>query len=239
MRGLGPDSVPAIIMFIGSVAAGFLSHRSPGEMLLIRRGLGRWCRRRGVGGLLGGRFFLAGHAQDREKIEYLILVDQVYTFGVQTDEVSAVFAVISAHAGIDAEQICVRAIDALPEGNTDLRHHDFACITDNKEIVAFNVILALGQILVLFDEAKNPASHKNVRMLALIGLDFFQAFIHPVDAVFALNHGRCFLCNVLEYLPAYRDLVAGAGDKPTSSANSFSDCRAAKSASFLANIRLS
>jgi hypothetical protein len=102
---------------------------------------------------------------------------------------SAVLPAFVAHAGIDAEQVCVSAVNAFAQRDADFGHGDFAGAADGEEVPAGNVIFALGQIVVVLDETENPASHINVRMLAMIGLDLFQAFICPVDAIFAVDHG--------------------------------------------------
>jgi hypothetical protein len=146
-----------------------------------------------LGGLLGRRirgsgFFPAGHFQDREQVKDPAVVDQVHPFRVQTDKVGAIFPAFAANAGIDAEQVGVRTVDAFRERDADLGNGDFTGTANREEVPAGYVMLAFWEVLVVFNEAENPASHENVRMLAVIGLDLFQAFIRPVDAVFAVYH---------------------------------------------------
>jgi hypothetical protein len=152
-----------------------------------------------LGGLPGRRirgsgFFPARHSQDREHVKDLAVVDQVRPFRVQTNKVGAIFPAFAANAGIDAEQVGIRTVDAFRQRDTDLGNGDFTGTANREEVPAGYVVPAFGEILVVFDEAENPASHENVRVLAVIGLDLFQAFIRPVDAVFTVYHGMICRC---------------------------------------------
>ncbi len=107
--------------------------------------------------------------------------------------------------------------------------------TNGEEVVAHNIVLAFLQIIVVIDKTENPAAHEYVWVDIVIRLDLFEAFIQPVNTISAVDH---FDFSGL-ITPDYCWSEAGTGVIPTSSANSFLVCRAAKSASFFAYTRLS
>jgi len=59
---------------------------------------------------------------------------------------------------------------------------------DGEEIRTECVMLAVLYFTRVFNVSKNPTTHENVRMSAVIRLDLFKALIHPVDAILAMNH---------------------------------------------------
>ena len=123
-----------------------------------------------------------------EEVKDPFIVDEVDPFGVETDKMSAIFTAVSPHAGIDAEKIGIGAIDALPQRHANFWHRDVAGTADREKILAEDVVFTVLQMIVVFEEAENPAAHEDVRSSTVIRLDLFEAFIHPVDAVLTVNH---------------------------------------------------
>ena len=137
--------------------------------------------------MLSGISLLAGHSQDGKKIECLVLIYEMCTFGVEADEMRAVLPLVSANAVVDAEQIGVRAIDAFTQGYADLGHRNVTRLADGIEILALDIMRATLKRCVL-KESVDPAAHEDVRTVTLVGLDLLQAFVDPVDAIAAVDH---------------------------------------------------
>jgi hypothetical protein len=150
--------------------------------LLLRTGLahGLFC-------LARCRLFLARHAQNRENINYLILVDEMHALGMQPNKMGAIFPVLFAHAGIKAEEISIRAIDAFPHRNANLGYRYFAGVADSEEVITGRIFIAILRRPGFLIGGKNFAAHKNVR-LDIAGFYVIQAFIHPVNAIFTMFH---------------------------------------------------
>jgi hypothetical protein len=65
-------------------------------------------------------FFLSRVALIRKQVENTAIFDQVHSLGVQSNEMGAIFAAVTALAGFNAEQIGIRAVFAFAQGDTDL-----------------------------------------------------------------------------------------------------------------------
>jgi hypothetical protein len=50
-------------------------------------------------------------------------------------------------------------------------------------------MLAVPHVPVIFNKAKNPASHEDMGMRAVIGLDLVKILVPPIDTIFAVDHG--------------------------------------------------
>jgi hypothetical protein len=118
----------------------------------------------------------------------LIFIDEMNSLGVQPNKMSAVLTILVPNARFDAEQVRVGAVDAFSQGHADFGNDDLAGITDSKEVLALNVSGATLDIAGLFAGAEDPAAHKDMRMGVMIGFNVMKTFIHPVDAVFAVDH---------------------------------------------------
>ena len=84
----------------------------------------------------------AGHGFVGEQVKNLVVVYQLDALGMQAYKVCTVFSIRTSIAIFDAEQICIGAIDAFTERNTDLGNCDMTCIADSKQISAFFVFFA-------------------------------------------------------------------------------------------------
>jgi hypothetical protein len=114
-------------------------------------------------------------------------------FGVQPNEMSAVLAVLAPDARFDAEQVRIRAIDAFSQRDTYLGDYYFAGITDRKQVLARLVAGTTLEIPGLFRHAVDPATHEQMRMSVVVGFNFLKTFVHPVDAVPAVDHSSILL----------------------------------------------
>lgn len=137
-------------------------------------------------------FFCSGHSQGGKEVERLILIDKVRPFGAEPDEMRAVLAAIAAEAVLDAEQVGVCAICAFSKRNADFGHSNAAGVADGEEILAFDIVRATLQSSIALAEPVYAAAHEKVRACACVGLNLFEALIHPVDAIAAMNHPDCF-----------------------------------------------
>jgi hypothetical protein len=136
--------------------------------------------------------FGSGHSQGGKEVERLILIDQVRPFGVEPDEMRAILAVIAADAVLDAEQVGICAIRTFSKRNADLGYSNAARLADGEEILAFDIVRATIKSSIALAESVYAAAHEKVRACACVSLNLFEALIHPVDAIAAMNHPDYF-----------------------------------------------
>lgn len=111
---------------------------------------------------------------------------------------SAVFTTVAPHAGVNAEQIRVRTIDAFTQGNTDFGDGRLTCIANGKKVAAPAVIFTGLSLIISVEVSEDAASHENMGLIPGVCLYLLQAFIDPVYTVFAVNHGlRCLITDLL------------------------------------------
>lgn len=55
------------------------------------------------------------HSQSWKQIENLILLDEMNSLGMKANKMRAILATFVTHARIDAEQVGIRAVCALPQ----------------------------------------------------------------------------------------------------------------------------
>jgi hypothetical protein len=60
-------------------------------------------------------FSFGRHPKFGEEIKYLVVIDKVRPFCIETNEMRAILSVFPALARIDTEQVCVRAIKTFPQ----------------------------------------------------------------------------------------------------------------------------
>jgi hypothetical protein len=108
------------------------------------------------------------HFQNGIQVKNLVLIYKLNALRIQADEMSAVLSIFLSHAGIHAEQICIRAVDAFAQRYADLGYGDPAGIADREEIFTQRVIPAALQLMVALDKAEYPTAHENVGMSAMI-----------------------------------------------------------------------
>jgi len=108
--------------------------------------------------------------------------------GGQANKMGAIFAILIAHAGINAEKIRVGAIGAFSQRNTDFWNGQTASVADAKEVFADHIMSAILAVFISLNGTIDLAAHENVRAISRISLDLPEAFIDPMDAVFAENH---------------------------------------------------
>jgi hypothetical protein len=133
-------------------------------------------------------FFLSRHALIRKQVENTAIFDQVHSLGMQSNEMRAIFAAVTALAGFNAEQIGIRAVYAFAQGDTDLGNRYPAGTADREKIFALPVVFAARQRFIILEIAEDPAAHENVRMGSMIGFNLLEAFIGPVNTIPAVNH---------------------------------------------------
>jgi hypothetical protein len=124
-----------------------------------------------------------------ENVKNLILFDERQSLCVQANEVSAIFAILTAYAGFYTKKIRVYAIGAFSQRNTNLRNGYVARIANRKKVFADYIILAVLAVITALNRTVDPAAHKNVRMGIRIFFDLPEALIHPMDTVFTEEHG--------------------------------------------------
>ena len=107
---------------------------------------------------------------------------------MQTNKMRAILATLTPLTGIDAEQVRIRAVEALTQRDADFGDRYVACHADGEEILAGMIMLAIWKVLVFLYKAENSTAHENVGMGAMVRFDLFEAFIHPIDAILAVNH---------------------------------------------------
>jgi hypothetical protein len=110
------------------------------------------------------------------------------SLGVQPNEMSAVLAILTTEARFDTEQVRVGAVNAFSQGHTNLWDDYVAGAADCKQILARNVSGAALEVAGLLAETEDPATHEDMRMGVVIGFNVLKTLIHPVDAVFAVDH---------------------------------------------------
>ena len=64
-------------------------------------------------------------------------------FSLKADEMRAEFPTIASEAGIDTEQICIRAINTFPERYADLWNRNVACAANSKKVFALDIVFAV------------------------------------------------------------------------------------------------
>jgi hypothetical protein len=138
----------------------------------------------------GDRYLLppAGQVQFWEQVKNPVLIDELNPLTVQPHKMGAVLPVAFPDALIHAKQVRVGAINTFAQGNADFRHREMAGTANGENVLADDVMFAFPQAGVVFDEAKNPASHENVGMCVVIGLDLLETLIHPIDTVSTIDH---------------------------------------------------
>lgn len=65
-----------------------------------------------------------------------------------------------------------------------------AYAADGEEILAFAIVLAVIQILIILNEAIDATAHENMRMPSMIRFYLLKTFVHPINAIPAINHKR-------------------------------------------------
>ena len=133
-------------------------------------------------------FCCSGHSYAGEQIEDLIDGYEVRPFCVQADKMSAVLPAVAAHAMVDAEQISVGTVDALPKRNTHLGDRDSTGGTQRKKVFALDKMRAAREGGAVFNVPEDPATVEEVGMTARVSLDLREAFVDPIDAVSAVYH---------------------------------------------------
>lgn len=108
--------------------------------------------------------------------------------GVQTHKMRAVFAVLIAHAGVDTEQVCIRTVGTFSKRDADLWNSQTTRFANSEEIFAGYIIFTALHIVIGIDVSEDSTAHKYMRSSIAIRFYFFEAFIHPVNAVLAMNH---------------------------------------------------
>ena len=177
----GPQCGLGDLIKASGALAGGLPYGSPALGFAVCPGSAR----QGVG--FDGIIF-ARQLQVGEQVNNAVIGDKVHPLRIQTYEVSAVLAILVAHAGLHAEQVRIGAIGALAQRDADLRDRNAADAANGEEIRARLIIFATFQTLVVFPETEYPASHEDMGMRIAIGLNFLKAFIDPMDAVSTINH---------------------------------------------------
>jgi hypothetical protein len=124
-----------------------------------------------------------------ENVKNLILFDERQPLCVQANEVSAILAIFTAHAGFNTEKIRVYAIGAFSQRNTNFRNGYVAGIANRKKVFADHIILAVLAIVISLNRTVDSATHENVRMGFRVLFYLLEALIHPMDTVFAEEHG--------------------------------------------------
>ncbi len=62
----------------------------------------------------------------REKVKNLVFVDEMDSFGMQTNKMSAILSTLASDTGFNTEEIRIGAVGALSQRDTDLRNGDMA-----------------------------------------------------------------------------------------------------------------
>ena len=70
----------------------------------------------------------------------MILIDELDSFRIEADKMSAKFLVFSALTGIDAIQVGIGTVNTLSKGDTDFWNRNIARITNAKKILAFDIM---------------------------------------------------------------------------------------------------
>ncbi len=130
----------------------------------------------------------ARHVQEREQVEYPVVIDEMCAFRVKPHEMGAELPAIASQAVVDAEEIRVGTVDALSERDTDFRNGETAGHADGEQVLALNVALAARQVGVVLDISEDAAPGEQMRVIAVIGFDLREAFIDPMNAVSTVDH---------------------------------------------------
>jgi hypothetical protein len=131
---------------------------------------------------------LARHFQDRIQIENLILAYEMNAFSVQAHKMRTILAILVAYAGINAEQVCIRTVNALPQGDAKLWYGQMTGVADGKEVFARHIVFAALDLFRFFKIAKNATTHENVGCRIAIRFYFIKALIYPLNAILAVDH---------------------------------------------------
>jgi hypothetical protein len=124
-----------------------------------------------------------------ENVKNLILLDEMHPLCVQANEVSAIFAILTAYAGFNAEKVRVCAIGAFSQRNTNFRNGYAAGTANRKKVFADRIILAVSAVIISLDRTVDSATHENVRIGFRVFFDLLEALIHPMNTVFTEEHG--------------------------------------------------
>ena len=103
---------------------------------------------------------------------------------------SAVLPALAPNARFNTEEVRVCTVGAFSQRHTNFGDDDVARTADCKQVLARNIARAALEIAGLLAEAEDPAAHKDMRMGVVIGFNVLKTFVHPVDTVFAIDHGN-------------------------------------------------
>ena len=115
-------------------------------------------------------------------------MDKMDSLGVKANEMSAIFPALVTYAMINAKQIRIGAIDALSQRNTYFGYGNVTAIADGKSVFTGNIVFTFLQCVIEFYMLENSTTHENMFMAAVILFNLFEAFINPINAIFAVDH---------------------------------------------------